>query len=64
MAAKTRINTSHDGDEAILVFLTKINEINGASPADKLAAVEYKTDNTVHRNLIGNISANITGTVA
>ncbi|VEH29980.1 Uncharacterised protein [Legionella sainthelensi] len=64
MAAKTRINTSHDGDEAMLVFLTKINEINGANPADKLAAVEYKIDKTVQRNLIGNISDNITGTVA
>ena len=64
IAVKTNTNTSHDGDEAIPDFLTRIKEIIGAKPADKLAAVEYSTDNTVHLNLIGNISANNTGTVA
>lgn len=60
MSTKTKI----DGEDALLVFLTSANESNGARPADKLAAVEYSTDKTVQRSLIGNISASITGTVA
>ena len=53
-----------DGEEVAPVFLTSIIDRSGASPADKLAAMEYSIDKTLQRNLIGNISANITGTVA
>lgn len=53
-----------DGEEAIPVLFTNTKESKGAKPADRLAAVEYNADKTLHRNLIGNISANITGTVA
>lgn len=60
----TKVKTRIDGEEAISVFFTKSIDNSGASPADKLAAVEYSIDNTVQRNLMGNISASITGTVA
>lgn len=60
----TSRSTINDGEKVTPVFSTKIRDINGVNPADKLAATEYKTDKTVQRKLIGNISANITGTVA
>ncbi len=64
IATVIRPKTNIDGDEALPVFSTNNNERGGASPADKLAAVEYNTDKTVQRRWTGNISANITGTVA
>lgn len=56
--------TNNVGEVATCVSLNNIMDNNGANPAAKLAATEYKNDKAVHRNLIGNISANITGTVA
>jgi hypothetical protein len=51
----TKVNIKREGEDAVPVFLTKIKDNRGASPAARLAATEYSTDNTVQRNLRGNI---------
>ena len=59
-----KLKVISEGEDGIPVRFTKRNERSGANPADRLAADEYKTDSKVHRRLRGNISDNITGTVA
>ena len=46
----TRKKINKEGEKVTPVFSTKIKDINGVNPADKLAATEYKT---VQRKLIG-----------
>lgn len=56
--------TNKAGAVQVWVFFNRISDNSGVNPAERLAAEEYKMDNTVQRKFKGNILVNITGTVA
>ena len=60
----TNTITNNVGAIELPVLFKSIKDNKGVNPAERLAAIEYSTDKTVQRRLMGNISANMTGTVA
>ena len=59
----TSTTISKVGAMALSVFFNNIKDSKGVNPADRLAAVENKSDTDVQRKFKGNISVSITGTV-